>query len=419
MRGRGLGAVLAVALVARLAVMGPALRRPLEDPDNYRPLARSLAQGRGYRYRANPSAPARPTAYRPPLYPLLLAPIEATWGDRADPAILALHLAFGLATAGLTVVAARRWGLSGPRSLAAGLVVALDPVLVAQGRAVMTETLAALLIAASLASLAGRSRWSPALGGLLLGLAGLCRPSLLPGAGLVVLARAVVEPGAIRHRVGAALPILVALALTPLPWAIRNWVALGEPVATSTHGGYTLALANNDYYYDDVLNGPPGAVWSGPGQRAWAVEISRATSGLGEPAADRWLSRSALRTIAARPRDFARASMARLGRFWGVVPSGAVYPRSLRWATAAWTLPLWAAALVGLSRRGLWRWPAVAAPMLVLGLSTVHAAYWTDLRMRAPIVPALALVAAGASIRGPKKIVGNPGISAVQNGRKR
>ena len=36
-----------------------------------------------------------------------------------------------------------------------------------------------------------------------------------------------------------------------------------------------------------------------------------------------------------------------------------------------------------------------SAPLAILGLTIVHAFFWTDLRMRAPIVPAIALVAAG------------------------
>src|SRR5262249_22274687 len=39
-----------------------------------------------------------------------------------------------------------------------------------------------------------------------------------------------------------------------------------------------------------------------------------------------------------------------------------------------------------------------AAPMLVIGLTLVHAVFWTDLRMRAPIVPAIALIAAAAHL---------------------
>ena len=33
--------------------------------------------------------------------------------------------------------------------------------------------------------------------------------------------------------------------------------------------------------------------------------------------------------------------------------------------------------------------------MMIVGLTVVHFAYWTDMRMRAPIVPAIALIAAG------------------------
>ena len=81
---------------------------------------------------------------------------------------------------------------------------------------------------------------------------------------------------------------------------------------------------------------------------------------------------------------------------WGVAPAASVYPRWARWATLAWTLPLWVALVLGLPRRSLWRWPQVAAPLVVIGLTLVHAVFWTDLRMRAPIVPAIALIAAGA-----------------------
>jgi hypothetical protein len=100
--------------------------------------------------------------------------------------------------------------------------------------------------------------------------------------------------------------------------------------------------------------------------------------------------------IADRPGDFVRASAARLGRFWGLAPAGAVYPRWLRVATAAWTVPLWAALALGLTRRSTWLWPRVAAPATLAALSLVHTVYWTDLRMRAPVVPAVALLSASA-----------------------
>jgi hypothetical protein len=90
--------------------------------------------------------------------------------------------------------------------------------------------------------------------------------------------------------------------------------------------------------------------------------------------------------------------VARLGHFWSVAPAASVYPAWARWATVAWTVPLWIALVLGLSNGGLLCWPRIAPAAIVLGLTLVHLFFWTDLRMRAPIVPAIALLAASAQI---------------------
>ena len=133
----------------------------------------------------------------------------------------------------------------------------------------MTETLSAFLLAATLAALTVPGRRGAALGGLGFGLAALCRPSVLPALALVAGAAVVTGPGGWRRRAATAAVMVAAAVATLAPWAWRNARALGEPVWTTTHGGYTLALANNPVYYAEVLDGPPGAVWSGPNQRRW------------------------------------------------------------------------------------------------------------------------------------------------------
>ena len=55
----------------------------------------------------------------------------------------------------------------------------------------------------------------------------------------------------------------LAMAAAWLPGRHAIALIFGVPVWTTTHGGYTLALANNEVYYRDVLNGSPGAVWTG------------------------------------------------------------------------------------------------------------------------------------------------------------
>jgi hypothetical protein len=381
--------IVLVAVALRAAVIARGWGT-LDDPDNYLPMARSLASGEGFAFNG------KPTAYRPPLYPLILALLLEGLGDRVLLGTALLHLVLGAATVWLTAAAAIRFGATQRRAMIAALVTACDPVLVWQSRSVMTETASAFLVALALAGLSWNGLRGAIMGGLAFGLAALCRPSILAPAGATVLGSLAAVPGRMRERLVRTSAIGLATVLVLLPWMIRNLQVLGEPVWTTTHGGYTLALANNPVYYRDVLNGPPGRVWTGDEQWRWFDGVNRATVGMTEPQADRYLTGTVWRLAREKPGDFIRAAWARLGRFWSLVPAGSVYGGLAQWAAAAWTLPLWIGLVLGLLRRSLWRWAQVAAPSIVIGLTLVHTLYWTDLRMRAPIVPAIALIVCGA-----------------------
>jgi hypothetical protein len=386
--------VVALGVLLRAAVM---LRGNgvFDDPDNYLALARSLVSGEGY------VLGGRPTAYRPPFYPLLLAPLTPIFGDKSWLGVALLHLALGGATVWLTAAAAKGSGMSTGRQALAAVIVAADPVLVWQSRSVMTETTSAYLVALILA-VTTRRGWSGAvLGGLGLGLLALCRPSGLAAASLVLAAALFVPPGAWRERLARGGLMAAALALSLLPWTIRNACVLGEPICGTTHGGYTLALANNPTYYHEVLGGPSGQVWTGALQWQWWDSVNRATAGMTEPQADRFLRDSVFRLARNRPAEFGRSVLHRLAHFWALVPAGSVYSRGMRWASLVWTLPLWIALALGLFRVDLWRWPRIVAPVFCAGFTIVHAFYWTDMRMRAPLVPAIAVVAASASFFRP------------------
>jgi hypothetical protein len=395
--------VLGVLVRAALMLRGTGV---FDDPDNYLPLARSIVTGNGF------TLNGRLTAYRPPLYPFLLVPAIAIPGNDSVWGIAVLHLALGAGTVWLTGLAAEGSGLSPARSRLAALVSACDPVLVWQSRSVMTETPTAFLLAATLAALGCRGRLGPVLGGLAMGLAALCRPSMLAGAALTIVAAFLVNPGErlVRLKRGGILAITIVLVLSP--WMIRNFKVFGEPVWTTTHGGYTLALANNPVYYNDILHGPPGRVWTGHDQWLWWDSVNRATSGMTEPQADRYMRHTVWQLVRERPGDFGRAIVARLGHFWSAAPATSVYSGFVRGVTMAWTLPLWLAVLLGLPRRDLWQWPRIAAPAAAIGLTLVHGLFWTDLRMRAPIVPAIALIAAGAAL--PRFLAKRPSEQARQ-----
>src|SRR5262245_53729910 len=90
------------------------MRRPgtFDERYNYFPIARSLASGQRFVFKG------RPTAYRPPLYPLILVP--AVCLGRWQPLGIAIsHLGLGAATVWMTATAASGFGWSRRRALAA------------------------------------------------------------------------------------------------------------------------------------------------------------------------------------------------------------------------------------------------------------------------------------------------------------
>ena len=145
----GLIALLVLAALIRIGWVTRHTKELTEDRDAYLSLANSLSAGNGY---ASPEGGA-PTAYRPPLYPLLLAasPVKRTahW-------VAFTNVAFGVVTVLVTCVFARRLELSWGDSLSAGLVVALDPLLVRYSSLPMTETLCTCLVTAFLTMLVGQ-----------------------------------------------------------------------------------------------------------------------------------------------------------------------------------------------------------------------------------------------------------------------
>jgi 4-amino-4-deoxy-L-arabinose transferase-like glycosyltransferase len=393
---------LAIAVLIRGGAFNLRAGTLQDDPDGYRALARNLLSDGVF------GTDERPTAYRPPLYPLLLAPCMALEDQGFSFfAIRLLHVASGVGTVMAVLWLGGRWRLGG-WSLLAAILVVCDPILINQSLLVMTETLAACLAALALVALAwADERPSPlraVLAGCCLGLAALCRPTFLPWAVLVVIAEVWRWPTrACKAKCGGAL--LVALMLTLAPWAVRNQLQIGRPVITTTHGGYTLLLGNNQSYYVFLKTAERGQVWS---STALDDEMARQDfPTLGDLIINSELSgdqrdyKIALNAIRQQPGMFLYASLVRVSRLWGLLPQkvnapGVTRSETLRYSTAAWYLAEFALALVGLVVLGkqLFHSPWLWGMLLALIFTAVHAVYWSDMRMRAPLMPFVALLAA-------------------------
>jgi len=407
-------------------------------PDGYRRLAENVAEhgtlGEG----------VQPTAYRPPLYPLLRAPCVALGEGAASTwAIGGLHVLLGVGSVGLVWQLGRRCAL-GRWAWLAGAMVACDPILLGQSTVVMTETAAAFLVALALLALVGAVEtpsWRrAAAAGAALGLCGLCRPELLVWAAACVPAmfilwcrrtreasrdRETVDGAASSPRfsdrsltvaagLGSSIAVVLGMLVALLPWAVRNQIQFGRPMVTTTHGGYTLLLANNPSFYEHLREGATGTVWDARGLGpVWGGEAHFDTPAA-ELAADRRAYVEAWQNIRREPGMFGHSCAVRAGRFWALAPHQGTSP--LRWAIGAWYLVEFLLASVGLcvatarlSRHkavppcppclrggssGWWLWGL----LLAVSMTAVHAVYWSDMRMRAPLVPVVALAATGGIV---------------------
>lgn len=409
---RGLVACLLIALVLRGLVIRLHADELTHDRDVYLGMAQGIAEGRGL---CSPGS-TTPTAFRPPLYPLMLGSLLVAVS--AGVAVAFVNGLFGMTTVWATHRIGRRLGL-GRASLIAALLVAVDPLLLQYTAQPMTETACAGLVALMLLAMVSdewrspRREWA---GGALFGLLVLCRPTFWPLAGLLAASWSLNrwrgsgvaskdDKGSDRSPPSRGLPwrAIVGTLLVVAPWVIRNQLVLGAPLLTTTHGGYTLLLANNPVFYDEVVDRPWGTVWGGDSLARWQADQDERLErdlgpGASEIARDRRLSAIAREFIAAEPRRFARAVWHRVRSLWSPVPHGDATDGPARWLIEAvgWyysmALLAFAVGMIVIARRpdrGRW-WLLFA---LVVTVQAVHLVYWTNARMRAPLTPVIALFA--------------------------
>ena len=261
--------VFALAMAVRLVAIKLMPLDPKHDPDGYLYIGKTLYERgcySGMRILNLGVWGDVPTAYRPPLYPLLVAGCEIA-GREAMSLLATAHVLLGAATTALVLPLARRWNASRRAALIAAGLVAIDPILVHQASQAMTETLATFLAALGLLvlTIAGERqsvRWALTAGAVL-SLAELLRPAFLVWLVLAGFALVWVMPGwRQRWLVGGGFAIAAAAVISP--WAVRNFREFDQPIITTTHGGYTLMLANNPEFYQWLRHGRWGSASVNP-----------------------------------------------------------------------------------------------------------------------------------------------------------
>lgn len=424
------------------------------DPDNYRALAENIQTEHVF------GTGETPTAFRPPLYPAVLSGVFHLTKGEPNPllrspeetktpksflenfrltknsSIALTHWILGLLTVFMTYFCGRYLDLTHEGSAFAALLVGIDPILLQQSRLVMTETLAAFFAVLVLLmflkfTVPGRNALFAFVPGVLLGYAVLCRPAFLLLALLALIPLILIKGGKRFSVTGALIRILVffsGVAIPLFPWALRNYQEFHVPTPLTTHGGYTLLLANNDFIYDFNQNHRPWeARWEGNDFHEWWQSRTEAAflikdidpdSKEAELFQDELAKSEAKKVIESRSKDFWRSMAVRVGNLWQMLPyqTSADESSARKYARYAvgvfyaleFLLMIFGIGIVGFNlfeknaqgHRRIWYW--IWPVLLIISVQIPHLIFWTNMRMRAPFIAAVALFC-GAVVFSAKK----------------
>lgn len=356
------------------------------DERQYLEIAQSLAQGDGFLLNG------KPTAYRPPVWPLLLAALLVVGvGVPFLPLLSAALMVVAAALAGLVGVRVtrNRWGaLAGPAVLAYPLNLYGAGTLYPQ--ALATALLLGLWLVAAAYVDEGRTMpaWVCALVGLMVAALALSVPTLLFAGGMALVWLWWRQEGT---RVRFATVALAFLLLPIAAWTARNVMALDSPVTFSTSSGRNLWLGNNAQ--------ATAASGVGIDDEAVVAEIA----GLTEVEKDAYYRGEAVAWVTGNPGEAARLYVAKVANYF--VPYNEPVTRSqgsgaekLVAYAAFGALVLGTVARLLLRRRVPLRPSEVFMLVVFLANALFMAVFFTRVRFRLPLDSVLVVESAVAVV---------------------
>jgi hypothetical protein len=366
---------LSLLLAGGYAVMlGGELR--YSDEHVYLELTQSMADGHGFAF--GPDA----TAYRPPGYPFLLLPVHLLTGG----SVFAMRLVAVLCLAGAVwfgYLLARR--ISPVAGALVAAVMAVYPLFVYTATALYPQIPALLMLLMTIEfGLRARDRWTWAIwGGLAGGFLTITVPSFAPTLILLVLFMGW------RAR-KAIVVLLVAAAVIPVLWCVRNAVVMHAFIPVSTNNGVNLLLGNN----------PDATGSSGTSVDVSAYENQAKAQKLDEVQIDHFYSSQATEWITSHPAEAAGLYVAKVAHNFAYSDTLKTEGQSASDLLAALTYyPILALALLRLllwRKFPLHRVDKLMAWTIVLNVLLL-AVFFTRIRFRVPL-DALTIVLAVSTV---------------------
>jgi 4-amino-4-deoxy-L-arabinose transferase-like glycosyltransferase len=369
----------------------------------YNAEANRLARGDGFLEPFDPQALSRgviregkdPAADHPPLTVLVLAPVSFVTSQALIPQRLTMS---ALGTAAVVVIGLLARRLAGDRAgwIAAG-IAAMYPNLWVNDGLIMSETLAALVVALALLYAYRLIRepniWNALIVGALCGLGALTRAELVLLVPLLAVPAALVARSvASAQRWKLAGVGVLAAAVLIAPWVGYNLARFDEPTYLSTNDGIALLGSNCDSVYFGDGIGLTDLKCLGPNPR-------------GDQSVDSKIYRDrAFDYIRDHKKRAVLVPFARVGRTWSLFRPWDMVSYNKGEGREGWVTtlglvayyPLLIAAVAGwvvMRRRRRRSWPLLV-PVLIVTIAS--AATYGQTRFRVPAEPTLVVLAAVA-----------------------
>ena len=244
--------VLAVTIRVVVIPLIPCETRADSDAALLVNLARSLADGKGFQLDQGIFWPGVPTLCRSPGWPLVVSVVLRAVPHAWDWTVaLALNIGFDALNAALIVALSLALGTSRRVGLLAGIVYALNPVVLGVALILSRDSMAYTFLLLFILTVVRYCRGGLSLpgvlyGGLLIGYACLIRSDWLMVVGITGLAFIWVGRHALTRTVMLTILFGMTVGMVQMPWLVRNWIHYDRFPMFGAGGGETLWGGNND-----------------------------------------------------------------------------------------------------------------------------------------------------------------------------
>jgi len=340
------------------------------DPTAFWSFAEGIANGQGFRSTFEPWL-----ADRPPLYSYFLAGVFLL-GGKTQQAVFFVQAALAAVAAAAFYLGATRV-LDKFGSLVAGVLFAVFPSILLFTKQILTEAIYIPVWVFLLACLLYLKE-KPKVKGLLLGaglflglLALVRREAILPGGIMAIVLLWLGAPYQWKNLLQHSAVIFVVAGLAILPWLVRNYQLLGEPVLSSS-GGVNFMVGNNPLADGGYSPPPPD----------WQAQFQ----GLTELERDQKAWELSLQWVQEKPGDFFNLLPKKIFSLWGPAHNFVldladiglvllclpgllrILQRKEHWGLIAFIflIPVLTTTLVGLVFVGLWRYRLLVYPGLIM-----------------------------------------------------